>query len=79
MKQSIFNQAASVFICTLLAIVVINFFGSLFIVNELRLFIVFDILLALLVTFFYCFRNLYKRIAELEQRIETLEYQMKKR
>lgn len=78
-QKNTLKQAVYVFFCALCVTIVINYFGSLFLYDEIRIFFAVDILFSLVVSIVSCFRNLYRRIEEMEQRIKKLEYQLSKR
>lgn len=73
MNPDFLSRAGSVFFAALLAAVVVNYFGSLFLCGELRMALNIDVLIALgaVVISHLCF--LQKHTAQLERRIEELE------
>lgn len=77
-RKDVSNRGA-VFFVRLIMITVINYFGSLFVYNQVEIYFVVDILLALAAAITFYFRSVNRRIDVLEQRIKSLEFQFQKR
>ena len=74
--SSVFSsRAISVFFFVLIVAVVVNYVGSLILINELRLALWADLLLALIAAFISYCSSLRKYLSRLEERIEALERQ----
>lgn len=70
------SQTIPIFFITLTAAIIINYFGSLFLYDELKMALAVDVLLAFIAAFISYQRSLRKHIDELEQRIQKLEQQL---